>query len=185
MIGKASHSGISPEKGINAISVAANAISLLPLGRIDSETTMNVGLLKGGSAVNVIPELVEIEGEVRSFNSSKAEKYFDKLIKTFQNEARKVNAKIEYEFFWDFKPYSIQQDTVVYKEIVNAIKNVGLKPIAKISLGGSDANSFNEKGIESVNIGIGAQNPHSNEEFVMLEDLNKSAEIAFELIKLD
>ncbi|PJA96121.1 MAG: peptidase M20 [Ignavibacteriales bacterium CG_4_9_14_3_um_filter_34_10] len=185
VIGKASHSGISPEKGINAISVAANAISLLPLGRIDSETTMNVGLLKGGSAVNVIPELVEIEGEVRSFNSSKAEKYFDKLIKTFQNEARKVNAKIEYEFFWDFKPYSIQQDTVVYKEIVNAIKNVGLKPIAKISLGGSDANSFNEKGIESVNIGIGAQNPHSNEEFVMLEDLNKSAEIAFELIKLD
>jgi tripeptide aminopeptidase len=185
ILGKASHSGISPEKGINAISVAANAISKLPLGRIDEETTMNIGLLKGGSAVNVIPELVEIEGEVRSFNSLKAEKYFDTLIKTFKNEAVKVNAKIEYEYFWDFKPYTISSESAVYKEIVSAIKKVGLEPSPKISLGGSDANSFNEKGIQSVNIGIGAQNPHSNDEFVLLEDLNKSAEIAFELIKLD
>ena len=79
IIGKASHSGISPEKGINSMQTAAKAISQLPLGRIDKETTMNIGLLKSGSAVNVIPELTELEGEVRSFNLKKAEDNFNLL----------------------------------------------------------------------------------------------------------
>ncbi len=65
IIGKASHSGIAPEKGINSMQIAAKAISKLPLGRIDDETTMNIGILKSGSAVNVIPELTELEGEVQ------------------------------------------------------------------------------------------------------------------------
>jgi tripeptide aminopeptidase len=70
-------------------------------------------------------------------------------------------------------------------DISTALKKVGLVPKANISLGGSDANSLNAKGIPSVNIGIGAQNPHSNEEFIFIEDLVKSAEIAFQLIKLN
>lgn len=185
IIGKASHSGISPEKGINAILVASKAIAKLPLGRIDDETTMNIGVLKGGSAVNVVPELVELEGEVRSFNLSKAEMYFETIINSFKNESAAVNAKMEYKYFWDFKPYTISSDAEVYKDIHQAIMNVGLQPTPKISLGGSDANSLNENDIQSVNIGIGAQNPHSNEEFILVEDLYKTADIAFELIKQD
>lgn len=185
IVGKASHSGISPEKGINAILVASKAIAKLPLGRIDDETTMNIGVLKGGSAVNVVPELVELEGEVRSFNLSKAEKYFETIINSFKNESAAVNAKMEYKYFWDFKPYTISSDAEVYIDIQQAIMNVGLQPTPKISLGGSDANSLNENDIQSVNIGIGAQNPHSNEEFILIEDLYKTADIAFELIKLD
>lgn len=185
VIGKASHSGISPEKGINSLQVASKAISRLPLGRIDDETTMNIGTLKSGSAVNVIPELTEMIGEVRSFNLQKAENYFNLLVKTFEEEAEQSNAKIEYDYFWDFKPYTINENSDVYKDIVKAITKVGLIPSPKISLGGSDANSLNAKGIESVNIGIGAQNPHSNDEFVLIEDLIKSAEIALELIKRD
>ena len=185
IFGRASHSGIAPEKGINSLVVAANAITKLPLGRIDEETTMNIGTLKSGSAVNVIPELTELVGEVRSFNLEKAESYFNLLVNTFGDEAQKLNAKIEYDFFWDFKPYTIKENSDVYKDIVKAITKVGLIPNPKISLGGSDANSLNAKGIESVNIGIGAQNPHSNDEFVYIEDLIKSAEIAFELVKKD
>ncbi|MFN3693794.1 MAG: M20/M25/M40 family metallo-hydrolase [Ignavibacterium sp.] len=185
IFGRASHSGIAPEKGINSLVVAANAITKLPLGRIDEETTMNIGTLKSGSAVNVIPELTELVGEVRSFNLEKAESYFNLLVNTFSDEAKKLNAKIEYDFFWDFKPYTIKENSDVYKDIVKAITKVGLVPNPKISLGGSDANSLNAKGIESVNIGIGAQNPHSNDEFVYIEDLIKSAEIAFELVKKD
>ncbi len=185
IFGRASHSGIAPEKGINSLVVAANAITKLPLGRIDEETTMNIGTLKSGSAVNVIPELTELVGEVRSFNLEKAESYFNLLVNTFGDEAQKLNAKIEYDFFWDFKPYTIKENSDVYKDIVKAITKVGLVPNPKISLGGSDANSLNAKGIESVNIGIGAQNPHSNDEFVYIEDLIKSAEIAFELVKKD
>lgn len=185
VIGRASHSGISPEKGINSLQVASKAISRLPLGRIDDETTMNIGTLKSGSAVNVIPELTEMIGEVRSFSLQKAENYFNLLVKTFEEEAKNSNAKIEYDYFWDFKPYTIKENSEVYKDIVKAITKVGLIPSPKTSLGGSDANSLNANGIESVNIGIGAQNPHSNDEFVFIDDLIKSAEIALELIKRD
>lgn len=185
IIGKASHSGISPEKGINSMMAAAKAISRLPLGRIDEETTMNIGLLKSGSAVNVIPELTELEGEVRSFNLKKAENYFDKLVSIFKEESEKVGAIFEVDYFWDFMPYTIPENSPVFQETVRAIKKVGLEPTPKISLGGSDANSLNGRGIQSVNLGIGAQNPHSNEEFILIEDLIKSAEIAFELVKKD
>mgnify|MGYP001440962694 FL=1 len=185
IVGKASHSGISPEKGINSMLAAAKAISRLPLGRIDEETTMNIGLLKSGSAVNVIPELTELEGEVRSFNLKKAENYFDQLVTIFKEECEKVNAKFEIDYFWDFMPYTIPESSSVYIETINAIKKVGLDPVPAISLGGSDANSLNARGIESINLGIGAQNPHSNDEFIFIEDLNKTAEIALELIKKD
>lgn len=185
VFGKASHSGIAPEKGINSLLITTKAINKLPLGRIDDETTMNIGTLKSGSAVNVIPELTELVGEVRSFNLEKAENYFQLLVKTFEDEAKSANAKIEYDYYWDFKPYTIKENSDVYKEIVKAITKVGLIPEPKISLGGSDANSLNEKGIQSVNIGIGAQNPHSNDEFVLIEDLIKTAELAFELVKKD
>jgi tripeptide aminopeptidase len=183
IIGKASHSGISPEKGINSLQAAAEAISKLPLGRIDEETTMNIGKLTSGSAVNVIPELTELEGEVRSFDLKKAENYFDLLLDTFKKEAEPIDAKIECKHFWDFKPYKIKENSEVYKETVRAINKVGLSPVPKISLGGSDANSLNERGIESVNLGIGAQNPHSNEEFIYIDDLVASSEIALEIVK--
>lgn len=183
VFGKASHSGIAPERGINSLLITTKAINKIPLGRIDDETTMNIGTLKSGSAVNVIPELTELVGEVRSFNLEKAEKYFQLLVKTFEEEAKSANARIEYDYYWDFKPYTINENSEVYKEIVKAITKVGLIPEPKISLGGSDANSLNANGIESVNIGIGAQNPHSNDEFVFIEDLINSAEIALELVR--
>jgi tripeptide aminopeptidase len=183
ILGKASHSGISPEKGINSLQAAAKAISKLPLGRIDDETTMNIGVFKSGTAVNVIPELAEFEGEVRSFDLKKAESYFDSLVNTFKSEAEAIGARIDYNHFWDFKPYSINSSALVYREVVDALKKVGLEPYPRISLGGSDANSLNGRGIESINLGIGAQNPHSNEEFIFIEDLFKSSEIALELIK--
>lgn len=183
IIGRASHSGISPEKGINSLQAASKAISQLPLGRIDEETTINIGTIKSGSAVNVIPELTELEGEVRSFDLKKAENYFDRLIETFKKEAEILAAKIEYDYYWDFKPYTILESSSVYQSAVNAIKKAGLKPTPKISLGGSDANSLNARGIESINLGIGAQNPHSNEEFIFIEDLVKTAKLALELVK--
>ncbi|NWF49902.1 MAG: M20/M25/M40 family metallo-hydrolase [Ignavibacteriaceae bacterium] len=185
VIGKASHSGIAPEKGINSLQTAAKAISKLPLGRIDDETTMNIGILKGGSAVNVIPELTELEGEVRSFIIKKVEEHFNLIMQVFNTEAESSGAQIECEHNWDFKPFTVPADSLVYEETVRAIEKVGLNPTPKISLGGSDANSLNERGIESVNLGIGAQNPHSNDEFIFIEDLVKSSEIALELIKKD
>ena len=183
VIGKASHSGIAPEKGINSLQIAAMALSNLPLGRIDEETTMNIGILKGGTAVNVIPELTELEGEIRSFDVNKVETYFNICLDIFKRESKKIGGKIEYDSFWDFKPYTVPEESFVFKEITRVLEKVGLQPTPRISLGGSDANSLNAKGIVSVNLGIGAQNPHSNDEFVFIEDLIKSTEIALELVR--
>jgi tripeptide aminopeptidase len=183
VLGKASHSGISPEKGINSLLIASKAISKLPLGRIDDESTMNIGILKGGSAVNVIPEVTELDGEVRSFDMKKVEEYFKFTLDSFIKEADALGGKIEVESFWDFKPYTIPENSPVFEQTVRVLKKVGIEPTPKISLGGSDANSLNEKRIESINLGIGAQNPHSNDEFIFIEDLVKSAEIAIELVK--
>ena len=183
VIGKASHSGIAPEKGINSLIIASRVVTKLPLGRIDEGTTMNIGILKSGSAVNVTPEIATLEGEIRSFDLNKVEKYFKLTLDIFKKEAEQMGGKIEADSFWDFKPYTISENSPVFKETFRVLEKVGLKPTPKISLGGSDANSLNENGIESVNLGIGAQNPHSNDEFILIEDLVKSVEIALELVK--
>ena len=181
--GRASHSGLAPEKGINSIEIAARALSKIKQGRIDEETTLNFGKINGGSAVNVVPEFVLLEGEIRSFNEKIVQELIEEIHEKFNKEVNASGAKLALEYDWDFKPYIIDDSSYVYKNIVNVINKVGLTPQPKSSLGGSDANSLNEKGIESINLGIGAQNPHSNDEFIFIEDLVKSSEIALELVK--
>ncbi len=181
--GKASHSGIAPENGISAIAVAARAIGRLPLGRVDEETTANVGKIEGGSAVNVIPEKALLAGEVRSLELDKVESLIGTIHREFQAAANSFGAALEFESQWDFKPYRITPEMEVYRRIETALRKCGLTPQPSISAGGSDANSLNARGIPAVNIGIGAQNPHSNDEFILIEDLHKSAQIALELIR--
>lgn len=181
--GKAAHSGLEPEKGINAMQIAAAALSKIKLGRYNDETTINIGLIHGGSAINVVPDFVSLKGEVRSFDDQMVEKIIQEIKSRFEDEAQKVNGKIEFKSKWDFFPYDIAKDEEVYKIIFKVLKDLELAPHPNISLGGSDANPLNTNGIPTVNIGIGAQNPHSNEEFIYLEDLYKSAEIVLEIIK--
>lgn len=183
VIGKASHSGIAPEKGIDAISIASKAIAATKLGRLDEESTANIGTIQGGIAANVVPDEIVLEGEVRSINLSKVKKKLEEIKNKFNEFAHAVGGDIKFECRWDFMPYKIDPEMEVYKRIEEVLRKVGLSPEAKISWGGSDANSLNERGIHSVNIGIGAQNPHSNDEFILFEDLQKSHEIALELIK--
>jgi tripeptide aminopeptidase len=183
VIGKASHSGISPEKGIDSIKIASKAIASLEFGRIDPETTANIGFIKGGSAVNVVPELTEIEGEVRSMSPNKVNNRLEKIKSTFEFYAEAMKGKVDFNFQWDFKPYKILPESEVFKKISEVLLKVGLQPKSNTSWGGSDANSLNEKGIQCINLGIGAENPHSNEEFILVEDLQKASEIAMELMK--
>ncbi|MBZ0199881.1 MAG: M20/M25/M40 family metallo-hydrolase [Ignavibacteriaceae bacterium] len=183
--GKASHSGISPEKGINSIKIASDAISNLQTGRIDDETTINFGKIVGGSAVNVVPEKTVIIGEVRSFDLDKIKTELEKIKKSFEKAANNFGGSIIFKSSWDFHPYQLNEFSDVYKTVVAVLTKAGLQPDAKISLGGSDANSLNGNGIPSVNLGIGAQNPHANDEFVLIEDLIKAAEIAHNLVEME
>ena len=183
IIDKATHSALDPEGGINAIEVAAKAISKIKQGRIDSDTTVNLGTIKGGSATNVIPEQVEVNGEVRSFNTNKIKIIVENIKNCFETEAEKLSAKVIFKSDWEFMPYTVLKDDDVFIKTSDILKKVGLEPKPVTSLSGSDANSLNSMGIKAVNLGIGAQNPHSNDEFILLEDLYKTAEIVMELVK--
>lgn len=180
--GKASHSGLEPEKGINSILAAANAISKIQQGRIDKDTTVNIGKFSGGSGVNIVPEKSFIEGEIRSFNIGTVENISSYIKDIFEKEASELKAFAEFSDQWDFEPYTHSLDDEVILEIKEAIESTGIEAKPVVSFGGSDANSLNGKGIKAVNIGIGAQNPHSVDEFILIEDLIKTAEIAGYLI---
>jgi tripeptide aminopeptidase len=181
--GKASHSGLAPEKGINSIAIAAQALSKIKQGRIDAKTTVNIGTINGGSATNVVPETTKLTGEVRSFAMKKVEEVIQDIQSIFAKESSAQGSGLEFKDEWDFKPYHIPQDTEIYTDVLRIMGKVGLTPDPVASLAGSDANSLNGRGIQAINLGIGAQNPHANDEFIYTADLFKSAEIALELMK--
>ena len=180
--GRAAHSGIAPERGISAIAAAAKAIAALPLGRIDDETTSNVGLIRGGSAINVVPEETTLEAEVRALREERAEEIAARFVAAFRDEAARAGAEARIRDEWDFRPYEIAPESPLFRRVAAALRAVGLEPTTRTSAGGSDANSFNARGLPAINIGVGAQNPHGDDEFILLEDLDKGAEIAFALL---
>ena len=180
-IGKSAHSGVAPEEGINAIAMASKAVACLDLGRLDADTTANVGKIHGGEAVNAVPEHVFIEGEVRSFHPDRIRRELGRIERTIRGAVDGIG-KVEFESAVDFEPYVLAPDAPVVLEVERALRKVGLTPQGIRYTGGSDANKYNAKGIPAVNIGTGAQKPHSHEEFFLLEDLFKTSELAHALI---
>jgi len=181
--GMAAHSGLAPEKGVNSIAIAAHALSRIKQGRIDDETTVNIGTISGGSADNVVPETTQLTGEVRSVEMGMVDEVLQAIKAIFAEETHARGAGLIFHDEWGFKPYHIGQKTDIYKDIAGVMVKVGLTPVPVASLAGSDANSLNGRGIAAINLGIGAQNPHGNDEFIYKVDLNKSSEIALELMK--
>ncbi|MBE0664572.1 MAG: M20/M25/M40 family metallo-hydrolase [Candidatus Aminicenantes bacterium] len=181
--GLAAHSGLAPEKGINSIAIAACALSQIKQGRIGDKTTVNIGTISGGSAVNVVPEKTLLTGEVRSAELGMVDEVIAGIKTIFLKESATRGAGLEFKDQWDFKPYNITPETEIYKDVLTVIGKVGLTPVPVASLAGSDANSLNGRGIQAINLGIGAQNPHGNDEFIFTADLIKVSEIALELMK--
>jgi len=181
--GKAAHAGVAPENGISAIQIAAKAIGQIPMGRLSPTMTSNVGMIAGGTATNVVADRCTIQGEVREFVPALIDEHLVMLKTTFERVANGIGGRVEFESRMDFPPFSLSPDSEVFKTTVDVLQSVGLTPAPIRYLGGSDANMLNDKGIPSINLGIGAQNPHANDEFILLEDLHKSAEIANALIE--
>ncbi|MFN0158020.1 MAG: M20/M25/M40 family metallo-hydrolase [Bacteroidota bacterium] len=181
--GKAAHAGVAPENGISAIQIAARAISRIPMGRLSPTMTSNVGMIAGGSATNVVADRCTIHGEVREFVPALIDDHLLFLKAEFEGVALAVAGGVEFESRMDFPPFALSSESEAFITTVQVLQSVGLTPAPIRYLGGSDANMLNDKGIPSVNLGIGAQNPHANDEFILLEDLHKSAEIANALIE--
>ena len=185
VFGKASHSGLDPEKGISAIQIAARALSKINVGKINEHTIINIGTIHGGSAINVVPEKVKIRGEIRSMDVNTIEDTIDSIRKEFNCVIEQTGGSFDLEYVWDFKPYYVEEKQQTYFEAVRALQRVNLKAFPVIAWSGSDANYLNEKKIPTINFGIGARNPHSNDEYIEIGDLKKSAQIALQLMMSD
>lgn len=181
-MGKGSHAGMCPENGVSAIRAAACAIMKMKTGRIDSETTANIGMIQGGNAVNAVPEVCEIRGEARSINDSKIEAQLKHMQDCCYEAARETqtNAKVTINEWYG--GYNLDIDSPVLCLAKEAVKMAGLPVLTGITGGGSDANIFNSKGIPSVPIGIGYKNAHSVRESIGVVDLQKTTAVAVGLI---
>jgi len=182
--GKTAHAGLAPEKGVNAIKLAAQILTHVPQGRIDEETTCNIGLISGGRATNIVPDVVEIKGECRSRNQEKMEKLTQEIVDAYKTGAKEAGAKIDIEVLASYNPYVLSHDSTAMIVAKKAAENIGLVPDITGTGGGSDANHFNEYGISCTVLGVGMTNCHTCDECIIEEDLYKTAEWVLEMVKL-
>ena len=181
--GKAAHAGLAPETGINAIVAASHIITKLPQGRIDAETTCNIGVIKGGTETNIVPDLVEINIETRSLNLDKLGELTEK-IKTIILDTAKANEIIaEVEIVKSYDPFTIDKDAEFLLAAKKAIETIGLTPLVTSTGGGSDANFYYSYGVPCVVLSVGMQKVHTKEEFILEKDLYDIAAITLEIVK--
>ncbi|MDP4128207.1 MAG: M20/M25/M40 family metallo-hydrolase [Bacillota bacterium] len=181
--GRSAHAGIEPEKGLNAIILAAKALSQIPNGRINEMTTVNIGIINGGLATNIVPETVVINGETRSHNLTELEEISDKIKGIFERTVNEQGGKSQVTVQRVYDPYELTLDMPVISSAQAAIRKLGWEPEIKATGGGSDANYYNSYGIPCAVLGIGTQKIHTTEEYIKIEDLYKTAELAIELIR--
>jgi tripeptide aminopeptidase len=178
--GTAAHAGLHPEWGINAIMLAAQALAKSPCGRINQESTINFGTIQGGAASNIVPEQVRIDGEVRSHCQETLHKLTTQIQTTFQEvvsqwqdptgEARGI-PKLDFQARADFPAMRLTEKDTVIQTIKQAAQKTQIKLSYEIAGGGSDANIFNGKGLQTAIIATGMTHIHSTDEQVKLTDM--------------
>ncbi|MCU0645153.1 MAG: M20/M25/M40 family metallo-hydrolase [bacterium] len=183
--GRSAHSAVSPEKGINAVSMALEIMNQFPVGRINKNTVANIGTIHGGSADNVVPDQVNFTGEFRSFSPSEIERIKTNIETSCRSAGKKYGGTCEASFKVGFEGYKFDSQMPVIKHLHQAMQQMNLVPNPMVYPGGSDVNVLNANGIKAVNVGIGASNPHSNEEQIALADMVKGAELLMRLIEAE
>ena len=183
--GKAAHAGVEPEKGVSAIRIASELITLLPQGRIDEETTFNIGVVNGGSVTNAVPENAVIRGEFRSHNPITLNGIKDIL----QNSISQVSnvfpeAIIDVNQNTHFERYNLTGDESSVKRVTKVFESLGLEYNFKPSGGGTDANILIAHGIDSAIVGMADHNAHTVREYVVIDELLDVARVCDQILRL-
>lgn len=181
--GKPAHAGVSPEKGINALRMATQVLQEFPVGHVDSETVANIGIIRGGDATNVVPAHVHVEGEIRSLRESTIAELLENLQASLERAALEIGGAYQLHHDTHFKGFRIPKDHKLIHRLQIKMRQVGLEPSPLVYSGGSDANVFNAIGKTAINLGVGQQNPHANDECILIEDLIKTTELALALVE--
>ena len=174
--GRGAHAGIEPEKGLSAIRIASELIQELPQGRLDEETTFNVGLVKGGTVRNAVPVEATFGGEFRSRNTETFDLLRLQIQSTLQRAREKYeDAKIAEEFEVMFQMYSLDPEEAVVRMACRIMKDMSLTPDIQPSGGGTDGNVMRRNGIQSVVVGMATNGMHTVDEYVVIPDLVDTA----------
>ena len=192
--GLESHAGVAPEQGISAIRIAAEAISAMKLGRIDEETTANIGVIQGGAATNIITNYVLLRGEARSLDEAKLNAQTEHMIQCLEEAAARyevtvdgvtTRGRIEPHVSREYYAMDVSDSSRVVRLVKEAATRMGLDVKTLASGGGCDANIFNRKGIECANLGTGMRAIHTVKEWLDVKDMYASAEMTLEIMRLN
>jgi tripeptide aminopeptidase len=192
IFGHEAHAGFAPEEGLSAIAIAARAIAKMPLGRIDEETTANIGTIHGGLAANIVPNCVRLTGEARSHDATKLDRYTHQILDAIKDEVADATIVVKGERKRASLKIEVNEDyptmhVPVEAEIIQLIKQAGTtlnRPQQIMAAGGgSDANIFNANGIETVIVACGMDKVHSINEQVTVEDMVKTTNLLVEIIR--
>lgn len=180
--GKTAHAGIEPERGVSAITIAAKAISKMPLGRIDEETTANIGSFRGGEQTNIVCDHVDIHAEARSLCDQKLEMQVHKMKEIFEQVAKKLGGKAFVDVTTMYPSYKQDQYSKVVQIAKRAIKSIHRNCRLLASGGGSDANIFSGYNIPTINLAIGYEEIHTTKERIAIKELKKTTELVIAII---
>jgi tripeptide aminopeptidase len=181
--GVAAHAGIRPEVGRSAVAAAAKAIEEMTLGRLDGETTANVGRIEGGTATNVVPESCRVEAEVRSLDPEKATKAVGEMIDALTWAASSTETDVDTTVEEQFRAYRIPDSEECVSIAAAALRDCGIEPVYTSTGGGSDANAFEAKGFRCLNIANGTEANHTPNERVTVGALETMLDVTLRLLE--
>ena len=192
--GLAAHAGVCPEKGLNAVQIAAEGIAQMKLGRIDHETTANIGVIEGGMAVNIVPGSVILKGEARSHSQEKLEQQTHHMRRcleeaaarhTLELDGKHFHAQVEAKIERDYDRMEVSDKAPIVQLVQAAAKNLNVELKTMATGGGCDANILNQKGLEVANLSTGMREIHTVKEWLDLKDLYLSAQMVLEIVRLN
>jgi tripeptide aminopeptidase len=180
--GRPAHSGMYPEEGRSAIVAASKAISDLRLGRLDDETTANVGVISGGTARNIVPEWCSFEMEMRSHDEAKLADVAQESLETIAFAAATCECEVETRVEESYRGYRFRRDDLPVRLVTEALRRAGVEPEFGLTGGGADANVFNERGLACVNVANGMTQIHTPDEHIAVADLGRMVEVTLALV---
>ncbi len=182
--GRTAHAGFSPEKGINAIKAAARAVDLNPSGRIDEETTCNVGSFIAAGSTNIVPDKATVTYEVRSLSDEKRKRISDEIISNAAKAAEDFNAQCRTELTDLYSPYVISESDKALIRALDAAEAIGRDGATKATSGGSDTNNIRNLGIDAITLCIGYENAHSVNERIAKSEMTALVALISALLSL-
>lgn len=180
--GKASHAGFAPELGINAIAIAAECITQIKQGRIDDNTTVNIGMIEGGKARNIVSDECILKGEVRSLSHDKAVSEITDIKKIFKSVTEKYHAGLSFSTDIGCLAYKTDTEHAVVKRFIGACDELKYETKLIDTFGGSDNNNFMKHGITGIVMACGMNKVHSCNEYSHIDELEKCCNIVIKLI---